>query len=163
MDKLSRWTMILVMVGTAGDVNGDGYADIVVTAPYFDNPDTDEGAVFVWHGSASGLGDPGAPANADWQVYGDQAAARLGGYDLDGTNTAGDANGDGLDDVIVGTPTDDNPGPADSGRAYVYHGSAACRVRLNDDPTDYYTVPAAVNASTNPSDVVKVAGTCRGA
>ncbi|MFN2269283.1 MAG: right-handed parallel beta-helix repeat-containing protein [Anaerolineae bacterium] len=38
----------------------------------------------------------------------------------------------------------------------------ACRVRLNDDITDYMTVQAAVDASTHPADVVKVGGYCAG-
>ena len=37
-----------------------------------------------------------------------------------------------------------------------------CRARLNDDPTDYLTVQAAVDASTHPTDVVKVGGYCVG-
>ncbi len=37
-----------------------------------------------------------------------------------------------------------------------------CRARLNDNPVDYYTVQAAVDASTSPSDTVKVAGNCVG-
>lgn len=37
-----------------------------------------------------------------------------------------------------------------------------CHVRLNDDPTTYSSVQAAVGASTDPADVVKVAGSCIG-
>ena len=42
-------------VATAGDVNDDGYADVIVGAPTYDNGQTDEGRAFVYHGSASGL------------------------------------------------------------------------------------------------------------
>ncbi len=38
--------------------------------------------------------------------------------------------------------------------------SRTCWARLNDDPTDYLTVQAAIDASTQPTDVVKVAGVC---
>ena len=41
-------------VATAGDVNGDGYADVIVGAPGYDNGQTDEGRAFVYHGSAAG-------------------------------------------------------------------------------------------------------------
>ena len=68
-----------IEVGTAGDVNGDGYADVVVGAERYDHGETDEGSALVYYGSAAGLGPNGTPANADWAVEGDQADARLGG------------------------------------------------------------------------------------
>ena len=42
-------------MATAGDVNGDGYADVIVGAPDYDNGQTDEGRAFVYLGSAAGL------------------------------------------------------------------------------------------------------------
>ena len=42
-------------VGTAGDVNGDGYADIIVGAPHYDNGQEDEGRVWVYHGGPDNL------------------------------------------------------------------------------------------------------------
>jgi RHS repeat-associated protein len=101
-------------VGTAGDVNGDGYADVIIGAPYYDDGQTDEGRVFVYHGSAGGLS-----STADWSVSGGQAGAHLGMA----VGTAGDVNGDGYADVIIGAPNYDD-GQAEAGRALVYHGSA---------------------------------------
>ncbi len=80
-------------VASAGDVNGDGYDDIIVGAPGYDNGNTDEGAAFVYLGSASGLS-----ATAAWREYGDHAYADYG-YSV---ASAEDVNGDGYDDVIVG-------------------------------------------------------------
>jgi hypothetical protein len=102
-------------VGTAGDVNRDGYSDVVIGAPLYDNGQTDEGRVYVYHGLPSGL--TGAPT---WMVEGNQAGARFGSS----AATAGDVNSDGYSDVIVGAPLYDNS-PANEGRAYVYHGSAS--------------------------------------
>ncbi|NOY23995.1 MAG: hypothetical protein GXO70_10865, partial [Acidobacteria bacterium] len=42
-------------VSSAGDVNGDGYGDVIVGAPYYDNGQSNEGRAFVYLGSASGL------------------------------------------------------------------------------------------------------------
>ncbi|MEY3444516.1 MAG: hypothetical protein RLZZ519_2797, partial [Bacteroidota bacterium] len=43
-------------VASAGDVNGDGYSDVVIGAPTYDNGQADQGAAYVYHGSATGLG-----------------------------------------------------------------------------------------------------------
>jgi len=101
-------------VGTAGDVNGDGYADVIVGAQFYDNGQTDEGRAFVYHGSATGLS-----LTAGWTAESDQASASFGFS----VGTAGDVNGDGYSDVIVGAWYFDN-GETDEGRAFVYHGSA---------------------------------------
>jgi len=101
-------------VGTAGDVNGDGYADVIVGAVYYDNGQTDEGRAFVYHGSASGLS-----MTPNWTAESDQAGASFGGS----VGTAGDVNGDGYADVIVGANGYDND-QTEEGRAFVYHGSA---------------------------------------
>ena len=102
-------------VATAGDVNGDGYADVIVGAHFYDNGQPDEGRAFVYLGSATG-----PAATAAWTAESDQAGAWFG----TSVATAGDVNGDGYADVIVGAPYYDN-GQPDEGRAYVFLGSAA--------------------------------------
>ena len=101
-------------VGTAGDVNGDGYDDLVVGAVQYDHGQTDEGRVFVFYGSANGLS-----ASADWTAEGNQDTAYFG----TAAGTAGDVNGDGYADLVVGAFQYDN-GQTDEGRVLVYHGSA---------------------------------------
>jgi len=118
-DQVNAW--FGSAVGTAGDVNGDGYSDVVGGAQLYDGGQTDEGGAFAWYGSATGLGSNGTPANADWTAEGNQAGAYFGGWWI---GTAGDVNGDGYADVIVGAPFYDN-GQADEGAAFVYHGSAS--------------------------------------
>ncbi len=103
-----------VSVSTAGDVNGDGYSDVIIGAPYYDNGQTDEGRAYVYYGSASGLS-----ATANWTAESDQISAWFG-YSV---STAGDVNGDGYSEIIIGAPSYDN-GQTNEGRAYVYHGSA---------------------------------------
>jgi hypothetical protein len=57
-----------ISVAGAGDVNGDGYADVIVGADSYDSGQMDEGAAFVFHGGAAGVasGDP-ATASATLQ------------------------------------------------------------------------------------------------
>ncbi|MDM8530176.1 FG-GAP-like repeat-containing protein, partial [Anaerolineales bacterium HSG25] len=103
-------------VGTAGDVNGDGFADMIIGAR------GDMGQVQVYHGSATGLS-----FSPDWQVEGKQRQANFGGS----VSTAGDVNGDGYSDVIIGSSRYDHKGQ-NVGRAYLYLGSAD---GLSDTPS----------------------------
>lgn len=100
---------------SAGDVNNDGYADVIVGARYYDNGEPDEGRAFAYYGSSSGLS-----VTPDWTAESNQAGAFFGRS----VASAGDVNNDGFSDVIIGAQTFDN-GENDEGRAFVYHGSIA--------------------------------------
>ncbi|MFT3705933.1 MAG: FG-GAP-like repeat-containing protein [Agriterribacter sp.] len=102
-------------VSGACDVNGDGYGDIIVGAPLYDNGQTDEGAAFLFLGSSSGLLN--TPSST---LESNQANAAFGSS----LSRAGDTNGDGYSDIIIGAPLYDN-GQTDEGVAFVYTGSAS--------------------------------------
>ncbi len=102
-------------VGSAGDVNGDGYGDVVVGAIFSDFPMTNAGAAYLYLGSATG-----PSTTFDWHVTGSQAFELLG----HGARGAGDVNGDGYDDVVLGGPNFTSSF-AGEGRAMLYTGSPA--------------------------------------
>lgn len=125
-----------------GDVNGDGFDDIMIGSHLYDDTITNEGAVFVYYGSASGLGDPGTPANADWMAASGQAESRFG-YGADGV---GDLNGDGYDDIVVGAYAYDNP-EVSEGKLFAWYGSATGLGEKGNPANADWTAEANVSAS----------------
>ena len=105
-------------VATAGDIDGDGYSDVLIGDYTYSNPAAEEGAAFAWFGGVGGLGAAGSAANYDWHIEGGQVGARLG----HALSSAGDVNGDGFADVLVGAPEMTN-GEVGEGRALAYAGS----------------------------------------
>jgi len=99
-------------VANAGDLNGDGFQDLAVGIYGYSNGQTNEGAVFIYFGSANGISQV---ATAVLEL--NQANARLGAS----VASAGDVNGDGFDDLIVGAPFFDGS-QTDEGRAVLYVG-----------------------------------------
>jgi hypothetical protein len=114
---------------SAGDVNGDGYDDIIVGAPFGDNGGTDSGEAYVIFGKAS---QPGTLVSGR-QVLDLTAFSSNDGFIIQGDNVldraamtvsaAGDVNGDGYDDVIIGAPNGGDGG-TNAGEAYVVFGKS---------------------------------------
>ena len=103
-------------VGSAGDVNGDGFGDMFVSDNQA-NPKkmngNKRGTVYVFHGSSSG-----PSLDASWTVSGDMDDAWLGNDAV-----AGDFNHDGFSDLAVSAPKRMSPG-IQQGRIFAYLGSA---------------------------------------
>ena len=103
----TTWTYLAYMHGTAGDINGDGWQDAYGHNSYAGSPE-----VYITYGSAAGFAS--SP----------DVTLALTSYDasltaIHSAHGAGDVNGDGYDDLVVGTLRSGN-----TGRALVYYGSA---------------------------------------
>ncbi|MEM7133418.1 MAG: integrin alpha [Chloroflexota bacterium] len=95
-------------VSTAGDVNSDGFSDIVVGVP-------GKSQAYLFYGSVSGLS-----SQQDRILYGEQAGDRFG----HSTSLAGDINADGYDDIVIGAPYHIESSSVQTGKIYVYFGSS---------------------------------------
>ncbi|MCK5739587.1 FG-GAP repeat protein, partial [bacterium] len=102
-------------VSSAGDVNGDGLNDILVSAPEYSAVGYHHGKVYLILGRSSGWPATFSEADASWygEEYGDEA-----GYDV---QTAGDFNHDALDDFVIGAWYRDANGN-NSGKVYFVQG-----------------------------------------
>ena len=97
-------------VSTAGDVNGDGYSDVIVGAHHNDAGGTYAGRAYIYFGGAS------MDNTADVILTG----AAAGDYFGCSVSTAGDVNGDGYSDVIVGAHYNDAGGSRCRQSIYIF-------------------------------------------
>jgi len=120
-------------VSSAGDVNGDGFDDILVGAEFRD----DGGRAYLVYGPV--YGDV-LLADADAVLIGADAGDVLGRS----VSGAGDVNGDGFDDILVGAPGDDTAGTS-AGAAFLLYGplygdidpaTAADAIFVGEEPSD---------------------------
>jgi len=119
----------------AGDLNGDGIADLALSAPGMDGPDgsrTDCGAVYVFFGRDHRIGRfPAvidlASTAADVTLHGVDPLDTLGGPYLFEPIAFGQLDGDPFADLVVGFPGGDGPdGLRESaGEIHVFFGSAS--------------------------------------
>jgi len=124
-DDYSGWS-----VASAGDVNGDGYDDILIGA--FSDADGGvwAGQTYLFFGKPSGWAMDTDLSAADASFIGEDA------YDHSGYSvaSAGDVNGDGFDDILIGAYGDDDGGN-EAGQTYLILGKAtgwAMRTDLSD-------------------------------
>lgn len=109
----------------AGDVNGDGIDDILIGAVNADPNGYASGAGYVVFGRSTGFTSTLQLAALDgssgFAIQGQSANDNAGSS----VGAAGDVNGDGIDDIIVGAPGSDANGYG-SGASYVIFGSPRC-------------------------------------
>jgi predicted lipoprotein with Yx(FWY)xxD motif len=99
-----------VSVSGAGDVNNDGFDDLIVGASLDDNSGTNSGSARVFSGATGAI-----LYTRNGATFSDLFGSSVSG--------AGDVNGDGFDDLIVGAPADDNANGTNAGSARVISGA----------------------------------------
>jgi Ca2+-binding RTX toxin-like protein len=109
-------------VSSAGDFNGDGFDDLILGAPLADpNGKNLAGTSYVLFGKAEAFA-----ATVDLAELDDSGGFALNGIEagdsLGKVSSAGDVNGDGFDDLIIGAPTADAGGKSSAGESYVVFG-----------------------------------------
>ena len=121
IDGVNRKDYSGISVSSAGDIDGDGYDDIIIGTPYVDLNGYNSGVTYVVFGKASGFSRTMELSELDgsdgFRINGENARDESG-YSV---SSAGDFNGDGYDDVIIGAP-DAAPKGSYSGSSYVVFG-----------------------------------------
>ena len=114
-------------VSSAGDVNGDGYDDLIIGARFADpNGDSEAGETYVVYGGASAPGEDGELNLGALDGTNGFILAGIDARDQSGfsVSSAGDVNGDGYDDLIIGANRANPNGDSNAGETYVIYGGA---------------------------------------
>ena len=147
-------------VSAAGDVNGDGIADLIVSSLSDDSVATDVGGAYVVFGRAN------MASNADIDL--NAVANGIGGFKInppsdawlfgDSVSGAGDVNGDGLADLIVGPPTS-APTAGHAGVSYLVYGKTdTAAVNLGSLGAGGFAMGSGYNNGTSVSSAGDVNG-----
>ncbi len=102
-------------LSSAGDFNDDGYTDLLVGAPFYDQPEQNAGAAFLYYCG------PSADTTADVTFTGEAQNDYFG----TAVSYAGDFNADLSDDVIIGAYRADHGGFDNAGKAYIFYGGSS--------------------------------------
>jgi hypothetical protein len=103
-------------LGSAGDMNGDGYEDFIIGAP---ESNTNRGYVDIFLGSSTELT---GELNVDVTIFGESDNDFFGEYIL----RAGDLNSDGFGDILIGAPGNEN-----LGSVHIFYGPLTGSIDLS--------------------------------
>jgi len=109
-------------VSAAGDINGDGIDDLIIGAPYASPNGSYSGASYVVFGSDQGLVSPLNLSTLNGSNGFVINGVKQNDYAGGSVSAAGDINGDGIDDLVIGA-RHANPNGSGSGASYVVFGS----------------------------------------
>lgn len=140
-------------INSAGDLNNDGYDEILIGAAANDDAGTTAGATYLIYGQAAAL--PSSNLSTAIEFTGEAAGDGSGTW----VSTVGDLNHDGYDEILIGAPTNDDAG-ADAGSSYIIYGQAAAltSTSLSTASTEFTGEAAGDRAGTGVSGAGDVNG-----
>jgi glycosylphosphatidylinositol phospholipase D len=123
LDGISREDRSGLAVSGAGDVNGDGFDDLLIGADWADPNGSRSGQSYLVYGGSA------QPGRIELSALAGSNGFRLNGVSRDDysgrvVSGAGDVNGDGFDDLLIGASAAD-PNGSRSGQSYVVYGGSA--------------------------------------
>ncbi|WP_406171844.1 FG-GAP and VCBS repeat-containing protein [Streptomyces sp. NBC_00996] len=144
------------IITAIGDINGDGYGDIVSGAGWDSKTadgttvpsSADGGKVNITYGSASGPANTSGITQNTGNVPGSSEKGDGFGWDLD----MGDVNGDGYQDLVVSTPNEDINGVTNAGMVTVMYGTSA-GVKVSSGAQAFHQNTAGVPGTNEKNDL----------
>lgn len=131
-----------INIDSAGDVNNDGYDDILIGSTGSDDAGAGAGAVYLIYGQAAALVSASLSTAVEFTG---EAAGDAAGNSVSG---AGDINADGFADFLIGAPLNDESG-VDAGAAYLLYGKATTFVSASLNTFVEYSGEAAGDRAGN--------------
>ena len=152
----ATWYKSEKMTGFAGDINGDGIDDILVGVPFYECSQSYCGAAYVVYGRTGKFSANVDLASLDisqgFKITG-AAGSQLGSF-----VSSVDANGDGINDIVVGAPNFSPPYSYEAGAVYVIYGQRSgerANVNLKNglEESQGYQIVEAVGNSGSYGDI----------
>jgi hypothetical protein len=125
IDGIDAYDVSGFSVSSAGDVNGDGFDDLVIGARYADpGGNSGAGESYVLFGKSTGFASAISLSSLNGSNGFRIDGINVGDFSGFSVSSAGDVNGDGFDDLVIGARYADPGGNNSAGQSYVLFGNS---------------------------------------